>query len=76
MKNNNQISISWDAATQISIQEQQEKIEAKKKQAKNVERANSDLWNSLGSPNFRMSDFEDICYLNGIDTDDLLDRII
>jgi hypothetical protein len=73
---NNQITISWDAATQISLEEQQKEITRKKEYEKNVSRANSELWNMLGHEHFNFSDFEDVCYHNGIEQDDLINTLI
>lgn len=42
----------------------------------NLKQAAEEMDAALASPNFRLSDFEDICLNHGVDQDDLLFELI
>lgn len=74
MKTNNEIH--WSKAQQISKQEAIQKKADLEDLARRTQEAKDQMWDAMGSKNFRYSDFEDICYDNDLDEEDLLFELI
>ena len=72
--------LEWNEAQHKAklIQEQKkaEAFQRKEQQEENMQLAVDDLWNALGSEDFRYGHFQDICDDYGLDEEDLIDRLI
>ena len=68
--------IHWNEAIERKRKKKEIDARAEEERLQNLELAKEQLWNQLGSPDFRASHFSEICDDYGLDEDDLLDTII
>ncbi len=71
-----QTAIYWNEAQEVSKQQQINKEQAKIQHELNIEAAGADLYDKMGNPTFKYSDFEDICNDYDLDEEDLLFSMI
>ncbi len=73
-------TIEWHDAYDKNSKAEQERLEREERDRKeydeNLDRAKDEMWDALGTDDFRTSDFDDICSNYGIDPDDLIDELI
>lgn len=68
--------IHWNQAQENSKQEKIKQSLKEKEREETIEAAASELYDRMGNPNFRFSDFEDVCSNYDLDEDELLFRMI
>ena len=71
-----QTTISIEQAQVISEKVEKENEQFEKEYKEDVEMAHDELWDAMGSEDFRMDDFDMICGDYGVEPDDLFHRLI
>lgn len=71
-----QLTINWSQAQEISKEAQQQEEAHAKEYQENLNHAKRELFDAMGTKDFRTSDFFDICMSYGIDQDDLIEELI
>lgn len=72
----NQTQIEWSQAIEQGRTAAERKKEMEREYRENLNTAHVEMWEALGDKHFMYQDFEQICFDNEIEQDDLINRLI